>query len=96
MADQLETDPLFVGLTRPPMKLGVTQSFFVINTIGCAMLFLATKSFLVLFVGGPLFHALGVLMCLKDPRVFDIAFIKLKCMKSRNRQLWRANSYDPW
>ncbi len=96
MSDQLETDPLFVGLTRPPMKLGVTQSFFVINTIGCAMLFLATKSFLILFVGGPLFHAIGFLMCLKDPCVFDILFIKMKCMKSRNRQWWRANSYDPW
>jgi len=96
VSDQLEVDPLFVGLTRPPMKWGVTQSFFVINMTACVLLFLTTSSFSILFVGAPLFHAIGFLMCLKDPRVFDIVFVKMRCFKSRNRQYWRANSYDPW
>jgi len=90
------TDPVFLGLTRPAMFLGVTQGFCVINVFVCMVAFLATSSFTALFVGAPLFHGLGYLVCLKDPRTFDVWSAKGKCLRCRNRRYWRANSYDPF
>ena len=39
-------DPMYLGLTRPPMMMGVTQSFLVINAMVSMTAFLATSSFL--------------------------------------------------
>ncbi|HBF13541.1 MAG TPA: hypothetical protein DDW49_09220 [Deltaproteobacteria bacterium] len=88
-------DLLFLGLTRPTMFLGVTQSFFVINGLVNIVLFLGLNSFLPLFVFLPLLHGLGYLACLRDPRTFDLWFIYAKCCaKCRNKRFWGANSYD--
>ena len=90
------TDPMFLGLTRPAMLLGVTQSFFVINAAVCMIAFLGTGSFVPLFVGAPLLHGIGYLACLRDARTFDIWFVKARFLKCLNRVIWRANSYDPF
>ncbi|MFO1464341.1 MAG: VirB3 family type IV secretion system protein [bacterium] len=90
------TDPLFLGLTRPTMYMGVTQSFFVINGIVNILLFLAINSFLPLLVLFPLLHGIGYLACLYDPRIFDICFLYAKhCMRCRNKGFWGGNSYAP-
>lgn len=91
-----QTDPVFLGLTRPAMLLGVTQSFFVINAVLCMVAFLATNSFLPLLVGAPLLHGIGMLACLRDARTFDIWFAKARFLACLNRSFWRANSYDPF
>ena len=91
-----QPDPVFLGLTRPAMLLGVTQSFFVINAVVCMVGFLGTNSFLPLLVGAPLLHGIGVLACRRDARTFDIWFVKARFLKCLNRGLWRANSYDPF
>ena len=90
------TDLLFLGLTRPTMFLGVTQSFFVINGLLNTILFLASNSFLPLIVLLPLLHGLGYIACLKDPRTFDLWFAYAKhCTKCKNKRFWNgANSYD--
>ena len=88
-------DLLFLGLTRPAMFLGVTQSFFVINGLLNTILFLALNSFLPLIVFLPLLHGLGYLACLRDARTFDLWFAYAKhCTKCRNKRFWDANSYD--
>jgi len=91
-----QIDPVFLGLTRPAMLCGVTQSFFVINVALCMIAFLGAGSFLPLFAGGPILHGIGYLACIKDSRIFDIWLIKARFMKCRNRAFWQAASYDPF
>ena len=45
MSVQLDRDPVFGALTRPQMFAGVTYSYFVVNAVVTAELFLITKSF---------------------------------------------------
>ena len=92
---QETADPLFLGLTRPAMFLGVTQSFFVINGLLNTILFLALNSFLPLIIFMPLLHGVGYLACLKDPRTFDLWFIYAKnCTRCKNKRFWQANAYE--
>ena len=58
MAEQLERDPVFGALTRPQMFAGVTYSFFVLNGVVTAELFLITKSFWAL-LAALVIHAIG-------------------------------------
>jgi type IV secretion system protein VirB3 len=95
MADELRRDTLFVALTRPQMFAGVTYSFFVMNAIVAAELFLIFKSFWILLIalGG---HGAGSLLCLREPRVFDLWLIRVsRCPRVKNHRLWRCNSYRP-
>jgi type IV secretion system protein VirB3 len=92
---QLEHDRLFVALTRPQMFAGVTYSFFVINAILAAELFLIFKSLWVL-VPALILHAIAALYCLKDSRIIDIWLSKSRyCGRVPNHRLWRCNSYRP-
>jgi len=89
-----DVDPLFLGLTRPAMFWGVTHSFFVINLIISLIGFLAAHSWLALLLAVPI-HSLGYLACLRDPHVFDLAFVKAsRCARCVNRHFWGATTYD--
>jgi type IV secretion system protein VirB3 len=89
-----EADPVFLGLTRPPMFWGVTHSFFVINLIVCLIGFLGAHSWLALLLAVPI-HGLGYLVCLGEPRIFDLAYTKAsKCGRCVNRRFWGATTYD--
>lgn len=89
-----DADPVFLGLTRPAMFWGVTHSFFVINLIVCLIGFLAAHSWLALLLAVPI-HGLGYLACLRDPHVFDLAYVKAsKCSRCVNRRFWGATTYD--
>lgn len=96
MAEEyIETDPLFLALTRPSTLWGVTYSFFIINLMVTSLLFLTTKNLLMLFVFIPA-HAIGYLMCLKDIRYFEIFFGKVtKTPRVRNFKYWKSNTYSP-
>ena len=91
----LERDRLFVALTRPQMFAGVTYSLFVTNIVIATELFLIFKSIWIL--GGALvLHGLGMLLCLKDPRCFDLWLTRVsKCPRIKNYQVWGCNSYRP-
>ena len=94
MKDPKFQDPLFLALTRPPMFMGVTQSFFVINGMIHIVLFLALNSFLPLLILMPLVHGIGYLACRYDLRIFDICLVYLKhCTHCRNKSFWGGNSY---
>ena len=95
MAGELNRDTVFVALTRPQMFAGVTYTFFIINGIVCAELFLIFKSFWVL--GAALIiHLIGVIACLGEPRIFDLWLARVgKCPRIKNYRLWGCNSYRP-
>ena len=83
------------ALTRPQMFAGVTYSYFVANTVIATELFLIFKSVWVLAVA-LLVHAAGVLLCLKEPRVFDLWLARVsKCPRVKNHAVWGCNSYRP-
>ncbi len=95
MAAQLERDVVFGALTRPQMFAGVTYSFFVLNGVVTAELFLITKSFWAL-LGAAVIHLIGYAACLKEPRIFDLWLTRVsRCPRVRNWSAWRCNSYSP-
>ncbi len=87
--------PLFRALTRPQMFAGVTFNFFVINAALTTEIFLLTRSFLAL-PAALLIHAVGYLLCLREPRIFDLWLTKVsRCPRVRNWKRWGCNSYLP-
>lgn len=96
MSGRLQSDPLFQGLTRPTMLLGVSYMFVVLNMVICMVLFINTQSFKVfVYVAVPV-HLAGYIICLKEPRAMEMMILKmnkgLKCLN--NRYHGNANSYD--
>lgn len=95
MSNALERDACFVALTRPQMFAGVTYSFFVANAVIATELFLMFKSIWVV-AAALLLHGAGVLLCLKEPRVFDLWLTRVsKCPRVKNYDVWGCNSYRP-
>ena len=95
MSVELRRDTLFVALTRPQMFAGVTFTFFVINLIFSAELFLIFRSIWVVLVA-VLLHGIGMLLCLHEPRFFDLWIARVRnCPRVKNYRLWRCNSYRP-
>ncbi len=94
VAETNQTYPLFVALTRQPMTMGVTQTFFVFNFMLCTIFFLMTMN--IVIAGGIFFiaHSIGVMCCWKDECFFEILLGKFE-LTCPNRSLWGCNSYDP-
>jgi type IV secretion system protein VirB3 len=91
----LERDPLFVALTRPQMFAGVTYSFFIANMVVATELFLIFRSLWALAAAVAV-HLAGVLLCLREPRFFDLWLTRARnCPRVRNHAIWRCNSYRP-
>lgn len=84
-----------MALTRPQMFAGVTYSFFIVNVV------LATEAFLVfrsawVFLGALVIHAIGAVLCVREPRFFDLWLTKVRrCPRIPNHAIWRCNSYRP-
>lgn len=95
MSSSLERDTLFVALTRPQMFAGVTYSYFVVNLIIATELFLIFRSAWVL-VAAVAVHVAGVILCLKEPRFFDLWLARVSnCPRIKNHRVWGCNSYRP-
>ena len=95
MAAQLDRDLVFGALTRPQMFAGVTYSFFVLNAVVTAELFLITKSFWAMLAALAI-HMTGYVACLKEPRIFDLWRTKVsRCPRVKNWSVWRCKSYRP-
>ena len=67
-------DPLFAGVTRPAMAFGVTYSALLANAIVTVELFLLTRNLLWLAVCVPV-HGVFWLLCLNEPRFFDLGLL---------------------
>jgi type IV secretion system protein VirB3 len=77
------------------MFAGVTYSFFVLNGVLTAEIFLVTRSFMAFGVALAI-HGIGYLACLREPRVFDLWIMKVsRTPRVRNWQRWGCNSYAP-
>ena len=98
MSGRLQSDPLFQGLTRPTMILGVSYMYFVVNALISMITFINMQSFTILFVLAPSVHLVGYLICLKEPRAIELLIIKLnKGYKCINRGFHGyTNSYAPY
>lgn len=89
----LDRDLLFIGLTRPPMLIGVTYGFAVVNAIVTVEAFLILKSFSVVIIALAV-HGVGFIACLQDVRWFDVWLVKVqRCPRIKNFQYWHCNSY---
>jgi type IV secretion system protein VirB3 len=93
----LVADVLFVAVTRPPMRWGVAYEALLMNLVITMQAFILTQNLLVLLIGVPI-HALCVLLCARDPRIFSLLMLA-----ARTRVLsvfttlrhWSASSYSP-
>lgn len=90
-------DPLFVGVTRPAMTMGVTYSAAIVNFMLTSIVFLLTKNLLWLLICFPI-HGVCWLLCKNEPRYFDLlslaGWMYLRRFPS-NRRYWNATTYSP-
>ena len=87
-------DPLFIAMTRPPMLMGVTFIFMGLNMFSVAFVFVITKNLLHLLFMIPI-HAVGYLICLKDPQLIDVMVKKSqKTSGVTNKKFWSGGSYE--
>ena len=94
MHGRVKTDMLFVGLTRPPMFLGVSYMYFFTNFFVCLLAYILTTSFKFFVLMLPI-HLLGYYLCSKEPLFIELFMIKSsKCSRTSNRLYHGANSYD--
>jgi type IV secretion system protein VirB3 len=93
MSGNLSSDPLFVGLTRPTMVFGVSISYAMLNMIVSVVYFINTSSIMILPIA-LIIHAVGYILCFKEPRFMEIYLNKLsRCNNCPNRSYFGANSY---
>ena len=67
----LTADVLFVAVTRPPMRWGVTFSALMFNLVFTMEAFLLTKNLLTLLTALPI-HGVCALLCARDARFFEV------------------------
>lgn len=93
----LIADPLFVAVTRPPMRWGVTYSALLFNLVFTMEVFLLTKNLLTLLIAVPI-HGVCALLCARDARFFDLLLLwgqtRLPAYISNFRH-WQSSSYSP-
>jgi type IV secretion system protein VirB3 len=93
--ESLAVDPVYLGMTRPPMIWGVPFRSFVLNGVVTTIAFLAWNDLRGFLLFLPV-HALSYLLCLRDPRIFDLLFVRAATTPPvPNASFWKAKSYTP-
>ena len=90
-------DALYVAVTRPPMRWGVTFSALLFNLIFTMEVFLFTRNLLTLLIAVPI-HGVCALLCVRDARFFDLILLWGRTRIPAylgNARLWRASSVSP-
>lgn len=93
----LTADPLFVGITRPPMRWGVAYEALLLNLIVTMEVFVLTKNLLTLLMAIPI-HGVCALLCVRDARFFHLMLLWLRTRAPAyltTARFWRAVSYSP-
>lgn len=94
MSGKLDSDPLFVVLTKPNMFLGVSIEYLMINLMVSVTWFIQTSSYTSVLVA-LIVHFIGYILCLKDPRFMSVLLNKFgKCNQCSNKSFYGANSYN--
>ena len=94
MMEDLSISPIFVGLTRPPMIMGVTVDYLSVCFMVTISLFILTNSFKYLLAYIPL-HFIGWLACQIDHNIFRLLSKLLECQNVPNKRVWGCQSYEP-
>ena len=91
----LKTDPLFLGLTRPSMLLGVTFSYFAFEMILGMLSFIIANDFRLLLVVGAL-HVFGMQLYKKEPLAINMLITKAQKTPSVKNKSFHGglNSYN--
>lgn len=95
--DGIKVDPLAVGLTRPAMRWGVPYPALMLNLIVSVEALVWTRNILWALVCIPI-HGVFYLVCLKDPRSFELLGLWLRTKANAlvaTRGHWSASSYSP-
>jgi len=95
--DGLTADILFVAVTRPPMRWGVTYAALLFNAVLVMEVFLITKNLLTLLIAVPI-HGICSLLCARDPRFFDLLLLWARTRLPAylgNFRVWKASSHSP-
>src|SRR6202453_2192050 len=93
----LMADPLFVAVTRPPSRWGVTFSALLFNLVFTMEVFLLTKNLLTFLIAIPI-HGVCALLCARDARYFDLILLWGRTRMPSylaNYRVWKASSYSP-
>ncbi|MFM1990385.1 MAG: hypothetical protein RJA99_3342 [Pseudomonadota bacterium] len=93
----LIADPVFLAVTRPPMRWGVTYSALLVCGLLAIESFLLTRNLLWLLVYLPL-HGIAYVACLREPRFFDLLALWGRTRGPSllaNFRYWRSSSYSP-
>jgi type IV secretion system protein VirB3 len=92
---EIHTDVLFVGLTRPATVFGISYYAFVAEIVLTAIIFLAVANPFYLLLAVPI-HAVLYLISLKDPAVFSSVWLWINTNgKCRNFKFWGGSSFSP-
>ena len=91
----LHISPIFTGLTRPPMMLGITVDYLFVCFLGSYGLFMLTSKPIFLIGYIPM-HIFGWIVCKIDPNFFRVLMKKIECPNVRNKKIWGCQSYEPF
>ncbi len=92
---RLQSDQLFLGLSRPPMILGVSYTYFVAIAFICLQVFIWSSNFIVIGLIAIGTWGPGYLMCMKEPRAVELALLRGKWgYRCWNRFYGQPNTYD--
>ncbi len=93
----LTADPLFVGITRPPMRWGVAYEALLVNLVVTMEVFVLTKNLLTLLIAIPI-HGICALLCARDARFFHLLMLWARTRLAAyfcTARFWQAASYSP-
>ncbi len=95
MSGHLKLDPLFLGLTRPAMILGVSFMFFVLNSLTAVMFFVMTSNFKIVPVA-VFIHLCGMMLAKKEPLAIEMLLVKMQKFNKCPNKIYHGgvNSYD--
>ena len=93
--EDVYTDPLFVGLTRPATMFGIPYMAFVVEFMTVVIVFLGIGNPLYLLLAVPV-HAVLYMVSAHDPGVFAgigvWMSISARCV---NKSFWGAVTFSP-
>ena len=93
--DGLTIHPIFTGLTRPPMFLGVTVDYLSVCLLTTLCAFILADEVVFLLAYLPL-HVFGWVACKIDHNIFRILMKRGQCAYSPNQNVWGCHSYEPF
>lgn len=82
------------------MMFGVTEVYFILMMVVEVCIYVSIgggRGLLAVAVLTPVLYAFGYLMCLRDPRIFEIWLIRLRFFSRARRcaRFWHGSSFDP-